>query len=238
MPTDIISSPLIDIISVVVVLTVVGLIVVVGQGLFMVNNIKIEYSRKLIHIGLSVWIAFWLFFLPYKIVIVASLLLALAVFISKRLGFLKSIHGVRRTTYGEITYALGIAFAAWYAKNDPSVYALAVINLGFADGLAAVIGSKYGYNKKKYRFFMSKKNKSPNDGKTLIGASTSFSFAVFSGLFFWIMVPTQPWAIWLVAGHIIFSAAMISGLEFISHRGYDNLIIPAATVLLYQVAIL
>ena len=237
MSTDIVSSPILDIFLVGVVLAVVGLIVVVGQGLFMVNDIKIEYSRKLIHIGLSIWLACWLFFLPYKLVIVASLLLALAVFISKRLGFLKSIHGVRRTTYGEITYALGIAFVAWYARDNEAVYALAVINLGFADGLAAVIGSKYGANKKKYRFFMSKKKVNKQDGKTLIGASTSFSFAVLSGLFFWVIVPTQPWPIWLIGGHIVVSAAIISGLEFISHRGYDNLIIPSVTAILYKITI-
>ena len=99
------------------VLAVAVLIVFVGQGLFVAGNVRAEYSRKLIHIGLSMWVAWWLFLMPVNVIIVASMLLASGVFITKRFGFLKSIHGVRRSTHGEVTYALGITATAILFSN-------------------------------------------------------------------------------------------------------------------------
>ena len=229
MVSDWVNSPWLAAVLIVVVLVIAALVVVVGQGLFMINDIRVEYSRKLIHISLSVWIACWLSFLKWQWVAIAALLLATGVFISKRAGFLKSIHGVRRTTYGEITYALGIALVAYLARESPSVYALAVLNLGFADGLAAVIGIRYG--RKKYAFWGRDKEK---NGKTLAGALTSCGFVILSGTVFWWLAASVDWPLWAIVGHIIGGGVLLSGLEFISLRGYDNIIIPVATVVFYM----
>ena len=130
------NLPWFDLFLVGVVLTVVALIVFIGQGLFIAGNIDGEYSRKLIHILLSLWVACWRYLLPVNIIIIASLILAAVVFTTKKLGFLKSIHGVRRSTHGEITYALGITLTA-ILFPEPGVFALAILNLGFADGFGS-----------------------------------------------------------------------------------------------------
>lgn len=208
------------------VLFVAALIVFVGQGLFVAGNVRVEYSRKLIHIGLSTWVAWWLFLLPVNVVIVASMVLASGVFITKRFGFLKSIHGVRRSTHGEVTYALGITATAIFFPN-PAVFALAILNLGYADGLAAVMGIRFGG---KHRYDLWGRTES---GKTLIGSFTAFAFAAFSGLLFWLVAPTLVADGWLIAIHILLSAFLVSSLEFVSRSGFDNIILPLAVALMY-----
>ena len=209
------------------VLFVATLIVFVGQGLFVAGNVRVEYSRKLIHIGLSAWVAWWLFLLPVNVVIVASMVLASGVFITKRFGLLKSIHGVRRSTHGEVTYALGITMTAILFPH-PAVYALAILNLGFADGLAAVMGIRFG-GKRRYDLWGRTES-----GKTLIGSFTAFSFTAFSGLIFWMIAPTLGAAWWLIAIHVLLSAYLVSSLEFVSRSGFDNIILPLAVALLYS----
>ena len=92
----------------------------------------------------------------------------------RRLKVFNSVHAVRRATYGEISYAIAIALAAILFSN-PAVYALAIINLGFADGLAAIVGTRYG--KKKYKIL--------GATKTAAGFVAAFLFAVLSGAIFW-----------------------------------------------------
>ena len=106
---------------------------------------------------------------------------------------------------------------------NPWVYALAVVNLGVADGLAALIGKRYG--KIKYNVFGST--------KSLVGFMTIMTVTTITGAaFFWLAADYHPQPIFIFT-HIIASAAVISGLEFVSFKGLDNLTIPLSTGLLY-----
>ena len=107
---------------------------------------------------------------------------------------------------------------------DPTVYALAVINLGMADGFAAIIGTKYG--RIKYDVFGST--------KSLIGMLTSFIVVIISGLLFWMLAVDYKPDMVFIGMHIVATAAVVSGLEFVSFKGLDNLTIPLATGLLYS----
>ena len=212
-------------------LLVVALIGFVGSALFIQDNLKAESSRKLIHIGLALWIAVWRFFLPANIIIVASLLLALGVFVAKKMAWLKAIHGVGRATHGEIIYALGVTVTV-ILFQEPAVFALAILNLGCADGLAALIGTRYG--KKKYALWGDPKQV----GKTLAGSSASFGFALISGLIFWLFFVAGPLVWPLVLTHVIAAAFLISAFEFVSRRGFDNLLIPVITGFCYSPVII
>ena len=48
---------------------------------------------------------------------------------------------------GEFMFVLGVMITVLMFENEV-VYALAIINLGIADGMAAIIGTRYG--RKKY----------------------------------------------------------------------------------------
>ena len=202
-------------------LGVVGLIIVLGQMLFIAHRIRGEYSRKFIHMTVALWMSTWRFLLPAPLVVGLCVVMGVIVYIAKKKQLLKSIFEVERTTHGEVTYALGVGIVA-LVFSSPHVFALAVLNLGFADGLAAIIGIKYG--RRVYNIFGAQ--------KTLAGALASFGFTFFSGSIFWSLAPVT-YSPYFVMSHLLGTAVLISGIELIGRRGWDNVAIPVATALMY-----
>ena len=214
-------------------LGVVAAIVLTVQVLFHFRLIAGEYSRKLVHILTALWMATWRFDLPFigevgkgltpLEITYLGLALFMTIFFVKQFGWFNSIFDVNRITYGEFVFIIGVIATALVFPS-PNVYALAIVNLGVADGLAAVIGMRYG--RKKYDVFGST--------KSIAGMMTSFTVVVLSGIVFWLIaVDYRPELIFVIS-HIIATGAVVSGLEFVSFKGLDNLTIPLATGLLYS----
>ena len=99
----------------------VGLIVVAGQILWSLGKIRGEYARKFIHMGMSLWIASWCFFLPKIWVVGLAIVMAVASLFLKKLKWFRAIHSVRRITYGELSYALAIALNSQYFRSARSL---------------------------------------------------------------------------------------------------------------------
>ena len=204
-------------------LGVIVAIALVVQLLFHYKLIVGEHSRKLIHILSALWMATWRFELTHLEVTYLGLALLAGIFFVKQFKLMGSVFDVDRVTYGESLFVIGIIMTSLIFP-DPKVYALAVVNLGLGDGLAAIIGRRYG--RIKYDVFGST--------KSLVGLLTIFSVAVASGaVFMWQAADYQPQLLFM-ATHVVASAAVIAGLEFVSFRGLDNLSIPLATGLLYS----
>jgi dolichol kinase len=105
-----------------------------------------------------------------------------------------------------------------YYKQFAGVLAMAV--LGWGDGLAPIIGVKYG--KMKYRVL---------SDKSVEGSLAFLAGSVFAGLFFvWLIVPGA-----FNPGKIIIIAVIATIIEGISPKEVDNLLIPAAVILLTAV---
>ncbi|MYB39711.1 hypothetical protein F4X86_00215 [Candidatus Saccharibacteria bacterium] len=213
-------------------LGVVGAIVLGVQLLFHFKLITGEYSRKLIHILTALWMATWRFDMPYigevgeglrpLEITYLGLALLVIIFLVKQFKWFNSIFDVDRITYGEFIYIVAVIATASIFPS-PEVYALAIINLGVADGLAAVVGMRYG--RRKYDVFGST--------KSIAGMLTSFTIVMISGTIFWIIAADYRPELFLIVAHVIATAAVVSGLEFVSFKGLDNLTIPLATGLLY-----
>lgn len=203
-------------------LGVIGAIVIVIQVLFHFKLIVGEYSRKLIHILTAIWMSTWRFDLTPLEITYLCLALLMAIFMAKQFRWLNAIFDVDRITYGEFVFIFGIMATALIFPS-PYVYALAVINLGVADGLAAVFGMRFG--RKQYDVFGST--------KTIAGLITSFTVVIITGLIFWLVVADYRPQPLLLINHLIATAAVVAGLEFVSFKGLDNLTIPLATGLLY-----
>ena len=213
-----------NLIKAVIALGVIGIIALVVQLLFHRRLIVGEYSRKLIHILTALWMATWqLQKLTQLEITFLCLALFMAILFAKQYNWFNSIFGVNRSTHGELFFVAGIAFANLVFANE-MVYALAVANLGLADGLAAIVGTQYG--KQKYNVF--------GATKSLIGMFTSFVVAVITGTVFWIFAIDFHPGLLFMATHIVATSAVISGLEFVSFKGLDNITIPLATGLLYS----
>ena len=100
-----------------------------------------------------------------------------------------------------------------YYKQFPGVLAMAA--LGWGDGLAPIIGTRFG--KMKYNVF------SP---KSVEGSLAFLAGSVFAGLFFvWLIVPGS-----FDPGRIIMIAVIATIVEGLSPREVDNILIPATVI--------
>ena len=111
--------------------------------LWKAKKISPEISRKIIHIVAGSFIAFWPFFMEWQAIQLLSLALFVVVYLSHHFGIFKAIHGVKRETNGELLYPVGIGIIALMQPPE-WIFAAAMLHLAIGDGLAALVGVKYG----------------------------------------------------------------------------------------------
>lgn len=176
-----------------------------------------EFSRKLVHVTVGSFVAFWPFFLSWNEIRVLSVAFLLGVVISKYLGLFNAIHSVQRPTWGEVFFALAVGVLT-FITQDQWVYAAAVLQMGLADGLAAVVGIKYG-NATRYLVL--------GHRKSIVGTMTFFatSLIVLQGFNLWASSPVEPI-------QLLGIAALATVIENIGVKGFDNLLVPVTVGLL------
>lgn len=175
------------------------------------HRVHNEFSRKFVHITVGSFVAFWPFFLTWNEIRILSLAFIAGVLISKYFKVFQAIHSVQRPTNGEILFALSVGLITFITNNE-WIYMAALLQMSLADGLAAVVGTRYG-GKIRYTVF--------GHTKTLIGTLTfavtaiaiMYAFEALSGIN-------------LNAPFIISLALGASLIENIGVAGTDNLLIP------------
>ena len=182
--------------------------------------LKGEGSRKFMHILIGSYGAFWPFVMSWEqIRLIAFLAVGFIIFI-RMSGIFHSVYSIRRKSWGDL---IGPATIGILALIEPTrlVFAAAVLHIALADGLAAVIGTRYG-KKNTYRVLWNK--------KSVVGTMTFviMSFNILVWLFVRGEVGFTP--ITLPALFIIpFTAAYI---ENVSPWGSDNLFVPLSVIAL------
>ncbi len=98
-------------------------------------------------------------------------------------------------------------------KSFPGIVAMA--NLGWGDGVAPIVGSRYG--RWKYKIF---------SDKSVEGSLSMFIFAFAASVFFvWLILPSELNLIW-----ILLLALIATVVEACSPQEVDNILIPAVVV--------
>lgn len=206
-----------------------GVILIIAAAIQLFFNLKYlngENSRKLIHILVAIWVASWRFFLEAPEVIALGIVLTAAMILIRefdlfRVRILSSIFAIPRTSWGEVIYPLSITLSALLFP-EPAVFALAMLNLGLADGLAALVGRKYG--KRKYIIFGSP--------KSLAGFLAALTVLILTSTGFWLYAePAYSLLPALIL--IIMPSFVIASSEFVGVKGLDNALIPLITGLIY-----
>jgi phytol kinase len=105
--------------------------------------LKGEYHRKFLHITAGTFIAFWPWLISWHWIQAISLAMTVGMLANHYFNFLNYRGKIGRATYGDILYALAIFLAA-ALTHDKVFFALAVLEVAIADGLAAVVGNIYG----------------------------------------------------------------------------------------------
>lgn len=177
-----------------------------------------EVSRKFVHITVGTFVAFWPYFLGWHSIELLSLAFIVVVIVSQKLHVFRTIHSVQRPTWGEIFFAVSVGLVA-YITHNPVIYAVALLHMALADGVAAIVGVNYG-DKLAYRVFGARKS-----------VAGSLAFLTVSLLIFTVYCVSQDrtFPVYLALGSV---GAMV--LENVAVRGLDNVLIPVGIVLLLQ----
>ncbi|HSW99322.1 MAG TPA: hypothetical protein VLF71_05830 [Candidatus Saccharimonadales bacterium] len=127
----------------VVAVAVIFVIVIFAEYLSRYKGVHSELTRKLVHILVGAFVAFWPFFLSWRQIQVLSLLFLATVIWSIKFNIFSSIHAVSRNRVGEVCFALVIGILALITSKD-WVFTAAMLHLSIADGLAAICGLAWG----------------------------------------------------------------------------------------------
>ena len=188
-----------------------------------------EMMRKMAHVGLGLtMLSFpWLFNSPWPVVVLGVLatgtLLALRYVPWLRTSVGGVVHGVHRSSGGDLYFPIAATGLFVLSKGNWVLYALPMLTLTLADAVAAIIGVTYG----KHAY-----------GTTGEMKSMEGSFAFFIVAFLSTGVPlllfTSTGRVEAVLIGLTFGA-LVMLLEAIAWRGLDNLFIPFGGFLLLRV---
>ncbi|MDL2341738.1 MAG: hypothetical protein QFB87_01505 [Patescibacteria group bacterium] len=170
-----------------------------------------ELSRKFIHITVGSFVAVWPFFLSWGQIQILSLAFLLVVSASKYLKIFQAIHSVQRPTWGELFFSAAVGLTTLATQNK-YLFAAALLQMSLADGLAAIIGTRYG---KGNQYFIG------GHAKSLAGTATFVVVSLGILLIYGLTagVTLQPYVLLTIA----FSTA---ALENVGLFGFDNLLVP------------
>lgn len=201
------------------ILTILAVFVVlVGNELWHRKHIvHSEFSRKFAHITIGSFVAFWPFFLSWREIIGLSLAFLVVVGVSRALNVFQAIHSVQRPTWGEMFFAVSVG-AVTFVTHNKWIYAAALLQMALADGLAAIIGVRFG-NAQRYRVF--------GHTKSVIGSLCFFlvSFGILMAFGHW---SDQT----LSFGYTTAISAAATFLENLAVVGLDNLAVPLLVALM------
>ncbi|MGA9113495.1 MAG: hypothetical protein WB802_06845 [Candidatus Dormiibacterota bacterium] len=174
-----------------------------------------EATRKLVHLCAGLSAAALPLVLGFPQIAALGLIFALAMAASLRLDLLSSIHGVRRSTWGEVYFPLAISVTALLFPH-PVVFAYAIATMAISDVAAWAAGRRFG------------RSRLPLGGtaKTYVGSAAFFAATVIIGA---VLLPTLGHGVsptLLLCAPVALVATAVEGL---SGRGLDNLLVSPVT---------
>lgn len=180
----------------------------------------VEWTRKTVHAGTGLLTLLFPVLLEngWQVLLLCGGFLVVLV-VSRRFGWLPSIHAVARPTSGGWLYPVAVCgcFVLAQYLSDWRFFYLSILVLALADPVAALVGKRFPWQH--YVTF--------GHRKTLSG---SLGFLTVSGLV--VLLTPVLFALSGLGGVVVLRVAVLSMLaEAVSHRGTDNLTIPGAVVL-------
>ncbi len=178
-----------------------------------------ELVRKVVHIGTgNVMFLAWGLNLPMWLCLSAAIAFSAIAIISYFLPVLPMLNGVGRKTNGVFYYALSITcLVAWFwSIGAPQFATIGVIVMSWGDGLAAIIGQKWG--KHAYHFMGSKRTLEGSLAMLIVSyLATCLILVIAQGITPSTLLIPLPVAV------------VATVLEAISPGGTDNLTVPLAS---------
>jgi phytol kinase len=205
------------------VIAAVFIVLVGSEWWYRRSNVHGEFSRKFVHITVGSFVAFWPYILSNREIQLLSLAFIVVLGISRFWNIFSAIHSVQRPTWGEFWFAFVVGVLATFIPHHPHIYTVALLEMSLADGLAAVVGTRFG-NSMRYNIIGSP--------KSVVGTATFLAVSVA-------ILTIYSWRFTALSPAVVISVSLAATLlENIAVKGLDNLIIPlfvAAALLFYQI---
>ena len=199
-------------------MVVIGFMLLINEQLWQRKLIRGEAARKLAHIAIGSFIATWPIYMAYSDIRIALVLGIIGAVVVRHYVVFRSIFDVKRRSLGDIAAPV-IILAAAFLEPTKTIFAVTVLHIAFADGLAALIGSRFGRTST-YNIMKQK--------KSIVGTATFFVASMLimvCAAIFRTTLDVPAMLIYIVA--IPFTATLV---ENISPRGLDNVFVPAVVI--------
>jgi phytol kinase len=170
----------------------------------------------MVHIVVGSYVAIWPFYLTWTQIELLSIAFFVVVVVSKYFNLFQAIHSVQRPTMGELFFALAVGSVA-LITHDKWIFMIALLQMSLADGLAAVIGTRYA-KRAKYSIM--------GHTKSFVG---SLTFLIVSLI---LMTVYSVFAPGVEFSYLFILVAITTTLvENVSIYGLDNFLVPIVTAI-------
>ncbi len=202
--------------GVVIVLLVYAAIFAVSEFIFSRSHAG-ETTRKLGHIFGGAWSAFLPLLVSLRVAIGIGIFLTVFLWWTKRHHLLNSIHSIKRESVGAITYPLGLVLSAlcFWDAHSQMIFPGSALVVGLSDGLAGLYGRKYG-----------RMTYDVTGLKSIEGSCVFFAVTVTIIFLILLRGATAP-GLGLVLA--IVGALLLTVVEGLIGKGWDNLVLPVAS---------
>ena len=180
------------------------------------KHIHPEITRKLVHIVVGTFVAFWPFFMTWGQIQLVSAAYLVVVLFSIRRNVFRAIHTVHREAYGEVLFALAIGALAFLATSK-WIFLTSMLSLSLADGFAAIFGVLYG-EAHRYKVF--------GRPKSVVGTATFFVIT---------LLLTATYGLFSNGHSSLTMLAVVPIMATITENisaGFDNLVVPVLVTIL------
>ena len=155
----------------------IALVMFIASMLKKQEYVSEETSRKIIHIGVSNWYFIALYFassIDIGLLIIPPITFIFFNYLSYRLNLVKGMERADKKDLGTVYYPIALLALLLFSNQIGKVDVgfLGFMVLGYGDGLAAVIGKKFGRTRSK-------------SGKSFIGSLTMFIVSIFVNIGMW-----------------------------------------------------
>lgn len=204
-----------------------GVIVLISESLSRFWAVDAEITRKVVHIGTGnvILLAWWLQ-IPGWVGIGASILASIFTLVSYKLPILPGVNSVGRKSLGTFFYAVSMGILVWYfwGINQPQYAAIGILTMSYGDGMAALIGQRFGKHSYKVGGMT----------KSWEGSITMFlvSYAICNIILIFSFSNTLQ-----ISFISIVLAIFATGLESLSWWGVDNLTVPVGSAFISYILV-
>ena len=194
-----------------------GILVVIAEALSRLSDDP-ELTRKVVHIGSGnvILLAWWLD-ISRSVIVSAAIIAAAIAILSYIVPILPSIESVGRKSLGTLFYAISMGIlAGCFWQNSPQYAVIGILVMAWGDGMAAIIGQRFG----KHKYQIGQVSKSWEGSLAMAAAA-----AIVTGIIL-VVVEGNSWQTWTISFVVALVATI---LEAFSKLGIDNLTVPLAS---------